>query len=435
VSGTFPNSPAFNSLEVSSVQPTFVSRTISGRRQARQIAGQFFAMTATFPPMSRTEFAPINAFIMKQRGQYETFQLILPVLSTGRGTPAGIPLVKGASQTGRSITTDGWTPPATGQILTISDSTPTPTEPFDPNQTDTPVTDSNVIATSGTGSGGTFTTTTDGSGNPTVTVTGGGSSYNAGDTVTVIDSSTNTPTTGTVTVTIATVDKDGILELTIAQGRWGSGYPYTGKYVGQGVSAGHPLTPADGSGNWQDVYPLNIPPFPNQPNDYHGVTQKSTSGSGIGAEFTIGAYESQMPPGSGNPVHTGIWVQITKVGRGYAVGDTLVIEDPGTTTNTVTFTVAELTHNPPTQLVFMEGDYIKFANHDKVYTVTADAPSDTSGESTISFEPALITSPLDNSAITHTSVPFTVALSTGVQEFVTGTSGLFTYEVDFAEVL
>ena len=93
MSGTFPSSPAFNSLEVNSIQPTFVSRTISGRRQARQIGGQFFNMTATFPPMTREQFAPINAFVMKQRGQYETFQLVLPVLSSGLGTPVGTPLV------------------------------------------------------------------------------------------------------------------------------------------------------------------------------------------------------------------------------------------------------------------------------------------------------------------------------------------------------
>jgi hypothetical protein len=199
VSGTFPSSPAFNSLNVKSIQPSFVSRTISGRRQARQIAGQFFAMTATFPPMTRAEFAPIDAFIMKQRGQYETFQLVLPVLSTGLGSPAGTPLVAGASQTGRSIITDGWT------------------------------------------------------------------------------------------------------------------------------------------------------------------------------------YDIQ---------------------------------------------------------IFKAGDYLKFANHDKVYKVTADVSSHASlGTATIAIEPALITSPVNDSAITHSSVPFTVSLTTGVQEFSTGNSGLFSFEVDFSEAL
>jgi hypothetical protein len=199
VSGTFPSSPAFNSLNVKSIQPSFVSRTISGRRQARQIAGQFFTMTATFPPLTRAEFAPIDAFIMKQRGQYETFQLVLPVLSTGLGSPAGTPLVAGASQTGRSIITDGWT------------------------------------------------------------------------------------------------------------------------------------------------------------NDIQ---------------------------------------------------------------------------------IFKAGDYLKFANHDKVYKVTADVSSHASlGTATIAIEPALITSPVNDSAITHSSVPFTVSLTTGVQEFSTGNSGLFSFEVDFSEAL
>ena len=200
MSGTFPSSPAFNSLEVNSIQPTFVSRTISGRRQARQIAGQFFTMTATFPPMTRAQFAPIDAFVMKQRGQYETFTLILPVLSTGLGAPAGTPLVRGADQTGRTLDTDGWS---------------------------------------------------------------------------------------------------------------------------------------------------------------------------------------------------------TEV------------------------------------VIFKAGDYLKLANHDKVYKVVADVTSNASASANteITIEPALITSPADNSAITHTSVPFTVALTSGVQKFATGTTGLFSYEVDFVEVL
>ena len=198
MSGTFPSSPAFKSLSVSSVQPTFVSRSISGRRQSRQIGGQFFRMRASFPPMTRAQFAPIYAFVMKQRGRYESFTLIPPVLNAGLGSPAGTPLVNGASQTGRSVVTDGW------------------------------------------------------------------------------NASIN---------------------------------------------------------------------------------------------------------------------------------------------------------------VFKAGDYLKFANHDKVYTVTADATSDGSGNATISIEPALVTSPANDSAITYTSVPFTVALVSGVQEFDTGTSGLFSYEVDFEEVL
>jgi len=198
MSGTFPASPAFQSLNMRSIQPTFISRTISGRRQARQIGGQYWEMTATFPPMTRAEFAPINAFVLKQRGQYESFQVVPPVLNAGLGSPAGTPLVNGADQTGRSVVTDGWN-------------------------------------------------------------------------------------------------------------------------------------------------------------------------------------------------------------------------------NSIT--------------IFKAGDYLKFANHDKVYTVVTDATSNGSGQSTITIEPALITSPANDSAITYTSVPFTVALTSGIQEFSTGTTGLFEFEIDLEEVL
>jgi len=198
MSGTFPTSPAFNSLSISCVQPSFISRSISGRRQARQTHGQYFKMTAGFPPMTRAQFAPIHAFVLKQRGQYESFQVIPPVVNAGLGSPAGTPLVNGADQTGRTIVTDGW---------------------------------NNSI------------------------------------------------------------------------------------------------------------------------------------------------------------------------------------------------------------VIFKAGDYLKFANHDKVYTVTADVTSSGAGAATIAIEPALITSPATDSAITYTSVPFTVALTTRVQEFSTGTTGLFEFEIDLEEVI
>ena len=80
---------------------------------------------------------------------------------------------------------------------------------------------------------------------------------------------------------------------------------------------------------------------------------------------------------------------------------------------------------------------MKLANHDKVYKVVADVTSHVtpSSETPIIIEPALITSPADNSAITHSTVPFTVAQTGGVQEFSTGVNGLFSFEVDFEEVI
>ena len=124
MSGTFPATPAFRSLNVKSIQHTYVSRALSGRRQTRQIGGQYWQMTATFPPMTRTQFAPIYAFVVKQRGRYDSFSIVPTVISTGQGSPAGTPLMRGASQTGRTLATDGWSASTAifkaGDFLTIA---------------------------------------------------------------------------------------------------------------------------------------------------------------------------------------------------------------------------------------------------------------------------------------------------------------------------
>jgi len=115
MSGALPTSPAFSSLKISSSQPTFVTQAISGRRQTRQIAGQRWEMTANFPPMTRAEFAPIYAFLIKQRGMFDSFTVAPPTVKNSLGTGAGTPLVNnaGGSQTGRSVITDGWSTGAT----------------------------------------------------------------------------------------------------------------------------------------------------------------------------------------------------------------------------------------------------------------------------------------------------------------------------------
>ena len=65
---------------------------------------------------------------------------------------------------------------------------------------------------------------------------------------------------------------------------------------------------------------------------------------------------------------------------------------------------------------FKAGDFIKFASHDKVYMVVADATS-SSNASTVTIEPPFITALSDNSVVTYDNVPFTVHLTNDVQEF------------------
>jgi hypothetical protein len=90
MSGQFPTSPAPSSVAIASEQATIVSTTVSGKRQARQIDGQKFKLTARFPIMTRAEFAPIKAFIMKQRSQLNSFTFIPPTISDSQGVASTI---------------------------------------------------------------------------------------------------------------------------------------------------------------------------------------------------------------------------------------------------------------------------------------------------------------------------------------------------------
>lgn len=110
MSGTYPTSPEFRSMNFSSEQKTITSTTDSGKMFSVQVDGQRFKFSASYPPMSRTDFAPVLAFIMKQRSQKETFQIALPDLKNAKGTVSGTVLVNGSHTAGdTTITVDGMT--------------------------------------------------------------------------------------------------------------------------------------------------------------------------------------------------------------------------------------------------------------------------------------------------------------------------------------
>ena len=113
MSGQLPTSPVARSASINSQQNTIVSVTSSGRKQARQIDGQRFTITLQYPPMSRSEFSPIKAFIMKQRSQLESFTVIPPTESNAQGTASGTPT--GTASAGATSITLGGT--GTGTLL------------------------------------------------------------------------------------------------------------------------------------------------------------------------------------------------------------------------------------------------------------------------------------------------------------------------------
>lgn len=127
MAGTYPASPAPAEVSVRSISPTIVSAGHSLARQARSLGGQRWAFRLRYPPLRHSAFAPLWAFLVAQRGQFERFQFALPsklwpLRGAGGGTPrvsdlAGSPA---PNQIGdRTIYTDGW--PASATVLKAGD--------------------------------------------------------------------------------------------------------------------------------------------------------------------------------------------------------------------------------------------------------------------------------------------------------------------------
>ena len=102
MSGSFPTSPAASSVTFKSIEPTLVSVAQNLKRQVRRRGGQRWQLDIEFPPMTRSEFAPIYAFAMSQKGQFETFTYIPPVISTSQGDTTESPLIDGQVSVGAS---------------------------------------------------------------------------------------------------------------------------------------------------------------------------------------------------------------------------------------------------------------------------------------------------------------------------------------------
>lgn len=77
--------------------------------QVQQHPGEAWGAEVTMPLLEEAEARAWEAFLIKLRGQRGTFFLGDPLRETPSGAATGSPLVKGASQTGDVLLTDGWT--------------------------------------------------------------------------------------------------------------------------------------------------------------------------------------------------------------------------------------------------------------------------------------------------------------------------------------
>lgn len=110
MSGAFPISTAkFGTLGIKSIQNTIISKTVSGKKLARQIDNQRWAFTVQIITGTRSStYGELMAFIVKQRSGKENFTIIPPEIADARGNESNTVLVNGDHAVGdTTIAMDG----------------------------------------------------------------------------------------------------------------------------------------------------------------------------------------------------------------------------------------------------------------------------------------------------------------------------------------
>ena len=116
MSGTLPDT-RFEAIDLQINQKTLFSETDSGKSFRRQIQAQRFSFTVSYPPMKRSDFAPIMAFIMKQRSRQEDFTITMPSYLNAQGNETGTLLVNGShSASDTTIAIDGFAGDGAGRL-------------------------------------------------------------------------------------------------------------------------------------------------------------------------------------------------------------------------------------------------------------------------------------------------------------------------------
>lgn len=95
MSGTYPTSPTFQSVNFRINTPTLSAETLSGKTQRVGMGHSFYTFGAQYTNMTDYDLGPIAGFLAAQYGPLEDFQIVLPRISFS----------KSETQTTNSVTT------------------------------------------------------------------------------------------------------------------------------------------------------------------------------------------------------------------------------------------------------------------------------------------------------------------------------------------
>ena len=110
MSGAFPTTKNPTVFNFASNRPNSTTYTLSGKRSVKQFAAQYFSFSVQMPPMKQSEFQAFHAFLVKQKGSFDTFTFQYPLNNLGADKNNASVVVNGVHAIGDStIAMDGFT--------------------------------------------------------------------------------------------------------------------------------------------------------------------------------------------------------------------------------------------------------------------------------------------------------------------------------------
>lgn len=86
MSGTFPSSPSFETVNFRINTPTLTSESLSGKRRRVGMGVSYYTFGVKFPNVTAYNFGPILGFVAAQYGPLDSFQIVLPEISYTKST-------------------------------------------------------------------------------------------------------------------------------------------------------------------------------------------------------------------------------------------------------------------------------------------------------------------------------------------------------------
>jgi hypothetical protein len=110
MSGAFPTTKNPTVFNFASNRPNSTTYTLSGKRSVKQFAAQYFSFSVQMPPMQQSDFQAFHAFLVKQKGSFDTFTFQYPLDNLGADKNNASVVVNGVHAIGDStIAMDGFT--------------------------------------------------------------------------------------------------------------------------------------------------------------------------------------------------------------------------------------------------------------------------------------------------------------------------------------